>query len=366
MQSLEARIAHLETLLQQTRPDVALDHFSFFESETPQRPEAEPRDDSQSQHRPNELPLPLGTHEQQQRVGRASRIDNEAGLEPDQLSSEVALLCISATGREPHYFGPSSAVSFSRIASYTMGFHRDKEGPQPSDDGHSNEDLSRATYATQEHFPSEQTGRKLSQAYLDNIHKQYPFLHRPTFLTWQEDCFNASRNGDVTHAGDVALYFVLMVYAIGSLALGNAHQSAAKAYYTMALKYAAPVLDLDSLESIQCILSCAVYSIRSPVGVSLWKLSGMAVRHCIELGYHRSTEKYRKNADPLMKEMSKRCFWVAYDIDRVVSGILGRPPAIPDESIDAEVHSYAIIPSIMNSDVMHAPFSCHSILMMNA
>lgn len=35
--------------------------------------------------------------------------------------------------------------------------------------------------------------------------------------------------------------------------------------------------------------------------------------------------------------MSKRCFWVAYDIDRVAAFILGRPVGIPDDCIDAEV-----------------------------
>ena len=63
----------------------------------------------------------------------------------------------------------------------------------------------------------------------------------------------------------------------------------------------------------------------------------MAIRHCIELGYHRSAETYRKHADVLTKEMSKRCFWVAYDIDRVAAFILGRPVGIPDDAIDVEV-----------------------------
>lgn len=67
------------------------------------------------------------------------------------------------------------------------------------------------------------------------------------------------------------------------------------------------------------------------------KLSGMAIRHCVELGYHRSTQQYRSTADALTKEMSKRCFWVAYDIDRVASFILGRPVGIADSAIDVEV-----------------------------
>lgn len=65
----------------------------------------------------------------------------------------------------------------------------------------------------------------------------------------------------------------------------------------------------------------------------------MAIRHCVELGYHRSTKKYRTTADVLTKEMSTRCFWVAYDIDRVTSFILGRPTGIADSAIDVEVSS---------------------------
>lgn len=67
------------------------------------------------------------------------------------------------------------------------------------------------------------------------------------------------------------------------------------------------------------------------------KISGMAMRHCVELGYHRSTERYRNSVDTLTKEISKRCFWVAYDIDLVASFILGRPSGISDNAIDVEV-----------------------------
>lgn len=82
------------------------------------------------------------------------------------------------------------------------------------------------------------------------------------------------------------------VYAIGSLALGSNQHGAAEVrpfqdmhqrlihmvdihqrYYSMALDHITPVLALNGLESIQSILCCAVYSIRSPVGASLWYCS---------------------------------------------------------------------------------------------
>lgn len=66
-------------------------------------------------------------------------------------------------------------------------------------------------------------------------------------------------------------------------------------------------------------------------------LSGVAMRQCVKLGYHRSIRK--KNIDPLKIELSKRCFWVSYDMDRAAGVTLGRPFCIADRDIDAEVSS---------------------------
>lgn len=82
--------------------------------------------------------------------------------------------------------------------------------------------------------------------------------------------------------------------------------------------------------------------------ISPRRISGVAIRYCVELGYHRSVNRYRKQTNPLVAEMSKRCFWVAYDIDRVASFILGRPVGIPDDCIDAEVCFYTQLPNMAN------------------
>ncbi|PVH98528.1 hypothetical protein DM02DRAFT_595836 [Periconia macrospinosa] len=307
LKSLEARVAYLESLLQQARPEVALDHF--------------------------EGPQQGGQVNAQSAVDATSpEVINEENV--DDLSTDVALLCLSAAGREPHYFGPSCAVSFSKIVSAAMGLHRRTGSSQRSASEAHAPEVHRTVSVP---FPSQSLASKLSQAYFKNIHPQYPFLHKPTIIAWEEACETAHGTGNLEGAGELALFFVLMIYAMGSLALGPAHRDSAEAYYARALEHQSSILELDGLESIQSILCCAVYSIKSPVGISLWKISGMAIRHCIELGYHRSVAKYRKHLDPLTAEISRRCFWVAYDIDRVAAFILGRPVGIPDNSIDVEL-----------------------------
>ncbi|KAH8896716.1 hypothetical protein GQ53DRAFT_838243 [Thozetella sp. PMI_491] len=342
MRSLEARVAYLENLLQEVLPEVAHDHLGAI----PTVPDV----DEQSTTSASAIPFALGRGHAHS--GGEMALTDPGAPGTDVLSSEVALLCVSAAGREPQYFGPSSALSFSRIASSVMGpAQRGRVGSsQPSSHGEGAPNL-RAVRAME--FPSPSRMAQLSQAYFSSIHPQYPFLHEPTVHRMEQECLEANRRGSLSAAGEASLFFVLMVSAIGSLTLGHGEVDAAEGYYALALDCMSPLIEMDGLPSIQAILCCAVYSIRSPFGVSLWKLSGMAMRHCVELGYHRSVVKYRNAMDPLANEMSKRCFWVAYDIDRVASFILGRPVGISDAAVDVEPPS-----DINDEDITKDGFRC--------
>ena len=238
-----------------------------------------------------------------------------------------------------------------------MGLKRLRTSPLPGIfEDPDRENVLNSIGSTRPILPSFNTAEKLSRAYFNNIHPQYPILHRPTFRQWEQQCLEANCGSHVSGASDVPMFFVSIVYAIGSLALERSNFEAAEHYYSMALNHIGPVLDMDSLESIQAILSIAIYSVRSPSGPSVWKISGMAMRHCIELGYHRNAGRFRKTGEVLRIEMSKRCFWVAYDFDRYVSSILGLPNAIPDDSIDTEV----CIVCIRNERIAEAHYSSNS------
>ncbi|KAL3481445.1 fungal-specific transcription factor domain-containing protein [Aspergillus californicus] len=342
LQSLESRVAYLESLLQEVRPDVALDHMgSDLPDESHALPSA-PLSPTIALNGPAYTQLPVQEPTSGSPVNniarRASSVQPE-DHQVDVLSSEVALLCLSATGRDPHYFGPSSAVSFSRIVSATMGLPATQNVGSSSQhsviSGREGSPLN-AQKDTMLRLPSSTTAAKLTKAYFDNIHPQYPILHRPTFESWEAELRRGFQPGSIQDAANIPLFFVLMVYAIGSLVMGQHNRENAERYYAAASDHISPLLELNTLESIQGILCCAIYSIRSPVGVSLWKISGMAIRYCVELGYHRSTACYRRSSDTLAKEMLKRCFWVAYDIDRVAAFTLGRPVGIPEDCIDVE------------------------------
>ena len=195
---LESRF--FEGLLQQTRPDVATDHYV------------------------GDLPMPeLVRHHEQDTLlldqHSANRLlnstypqsPNDGGIDDaDDLASDVAVLALSAAGREAQYFGPSSALSFARVAGATFGLHRRHDG--------STVDAHNDTRSADQHrsleplqLPSFAVCQRLSRAYFENIHPQYPFLHKPTFGVWEEQCLHAQQRGTLEAAPKVALLFVLMV-----------------------------------------------------------------------------------------------------------------------------------------------------------
>ncbi|KAK2038514.1 hypothetical protein LZ31DRAFT_570070 [Colletotrichum somersetense] len=171
-------------------------------------------------------------------------------------------------------------------------------------------------------LPSPALRASLSEAYFNNIHPQYSCLHKFTFRTWEENCLKSSHEGHVSSDNGVSWFFALMVYAIGSLGLVLRR-----------------VLDQVTYGSESLVsLACDTRSAGGLTAVTFSrKISGRTIRYCVELGYHRSAEKYHKNTDALTKEMFKSYFWVAYDIDRVVAFTLGRPLSISDDSIDIEM-----------------------------
>lgn len=67
------------------------------------------------------------------------------------------------------------------------------------------------------------------------------------------------------------------------------------------------------------------------------KLAGLALRQCIDLGYHRNTKHLAAPKDLLQVELRKRVFWCAYVIETQAAVMLGRPLGIPYQEVDVEV-----------------------------
>lgn len=193
LEILEYHVSFLERMLKETRPDLADDHLfqgDFHRLET------------------QSSPMVLARSVNNQHNGQLPSIgaDNENN-ELDDLASKVGMLSMNAAGAEPHYLGSSSTFAFSRLINPTLRRVVKESTTNTFRQVQDDSSLS----STPCLLPDYETAMKLSNAYFENIHSQYPFLHEPTFRGWEATLNGASEILDPLNFDPVPLFFLNIV-----------------------------------------------------------------------------------------------------------------------------------------------------------
>jgi hypothetical protein len=68
-----------------------------------------------------------------------------------------------------------------------------------------------------------------------------------------------------------------------------------------------------------------------------WRVSGLAARHCLELGLHRRDTYAALFPNPEDQAVAIRTFWTIYVLDRRWSFGTGMPFALQDADIDSNL-----------------------------
>ena len=258
-------------------------------------------------------------------------------------------LLSSCAAAEPHYFGFSAGLSLAHFVQVATDFGSTSSDvvslPLLTDRPFANQALHSDT--TPASLPSRKTGAAYIRAYLLLIHPLYPFLDRP--LLWQAHKSRAAMGTETPPAAsspavqlDEAMLH--LVYAIGSrcLQLLGTHKitkNTPEGHFLRAMQIIGDgLLKFTSIRSIELTLLLAIHSMRSPSGTSVWHLSGLAIRQCIELGLHKQRAVNARSADVVRADQhKKRLFWSVYIFERKTALVLGRPFALSDEEIDLQL-----------------------------
>ncbi|BCS29533.1 fungal specific transcription factor domain-containing protein [Aspergillus puulaauensis] len=119
-------------------------------------------------------------------------------------------------------------------------------------------------------------------------------------------------------------------------------------FFTAALQVIAPRgFCFNRLEDIAHFLLIARFGVYFYIGCSIWEISRICMRICIELNLHR-------NSPDVAADQDRRAiiFWESYSLDRFASAMLGRPFGIDDQ--DIEISTPKTTPSLQSS---HGTFS---------
>lgn len=80
----------------------------------------------------------------------------------------------------------------------------------------------------------------------------------------------------------------------------------------------------NDIHGLQALLLLLQYTNLDPTAANVWLLSGFTTQACIDLGLHHETLTTRR-LDPLAKDIRRRVFWCAYEMEIATSAALLRP-----------------------------------------
>lgn len=342
--SLERHIQWLRSIVRANCPDIDLEQGPQVINESVQDDPAAERQSTQDglslphlNPTPGSGTAPSDPSASSQNAQSTDDISTSRHEQQTGLAHEIGLVS-SCAGTDPKYIGPSSGYFFAKLVlACAQRGHRDpplgalrqnaenrtagllpKGGlsippaPLPSD----------INYAV-----------KISEAYFETIHPQYPFLHQPSHMKLIEHVYVEPE------PNPMAAFQVYLVLAIGATVLSRRLKIplSGEGFCASAMKYFDKLCIENSLKGLQSLLLLLVYTLNSPsMGLNVWYLNYQCIAALLDLGLQRDVRS-GKTMSVLDQELRTRVFWVIYSLDRSVATMMGRPIGLRDEACELRV-----------------------------
>ncbi|KAJ5614020.1 hypothetical protein N7528_007674 [Penicillium herquei] len=173
--------------------------------------------------------------------------------------------------------------------------------------------------------------------FLQTIGSQFLHIDSKDIRTDFDTIFNNSATlSDGTHSISDARAFVVYIYVATGVLVSQesgALQGLSGALYRKASKLLPTIMKSGNrIETLNCMLSLALYSMQSPQGGSTWHLVGLAMKKAIAFRFHNDPDSLDTIPSHALL-MRRNIFWSLYTIDRTISTIMDRPFNIEDDEI---------------------------------
>jgi hypothetical protein len=162
----------------------------------------------------------------------------------------------------------------------------------------------------------------------------YPVFHEP----WLRACHAAVIHHDHDGTGGSSSYqryivSLLMAVSLTTAARSKQVRANAMAFtlFQHAARYTPEVLTND-LPGLQAVVLLHLYAIMNPAVADIYFLAGIMMQTCIDLGLHREDDEEDEGVDCLTRDIKRRLFWVAWELDACCSaGLTRRVTLLPDQ-----------------------------------
>lgn len=328
MANIENRMRWLESIVQETRPDVDITRGPFDESNVLV-------DDSLVEARRHinaDAGLPRMPSFEADRRNIQENINQERVQHNTEQRHEIGLVSLSSGGG-PRYIGPSSGYF---VARRILSDAANRKSRTMDDDNNSvSMNLTKMLNIPASLPPEKEHAVELSVKYFRTVHLIYPFLHEHSHM----EAINRVYSLETQSPFD--MFQVFMVLAIAALNISRQCKVhlPVEGYYTAAMRHIDYICGNESVTSLQSLLLLMVYALHNPsCNLNIWTLNYQCLASVVDLGLQRDIRASTGfQISTLEQEMRTRVFWVAYSFDRIICTMMGRPIGLRDEACELRV-----------------------------
>lgn len=169
----------------------------------------------------------------------------------------------------------------------------------------------------------------LFENYMTRVVAKYPIFYSADVVA----CFNSVFHNSSSSLGPKAsatpreIYVISLIMAISLTTAARTQQAWANSIATGLLKEAMQHIHsvcTNDIAGLQALLLLLEYTVMDPTAANMWLLSGFTTHACIDLGLlHESLGN--QSMDPITKDIRRRVFWCAYEMEVATSAALLRP-----------------------------------------
>ncbi|KAF2678147.1 hypothetical protein K458DRAFT_446578 [Lentithecium fluviatile CBS 122367] len=170
--------------------------------------------------------------------------------------------------------------------------------------------------------------------YLDRIITQYPIYHRNDVTAAFNSIYYPVSNPGQETPRHRYIVSIIMAISLSTAARTNQRQANALAYTLVRqAMHFIPEVATNDISGLQAILLLTQYIFLNPSMADLWLLTGLISQAVIDLGLHQELPN-DANISPYQRDMRRRLFWCAWEMEVGVCCIFLRPVNLPIQRID--------------------------------
>jgi Fungal specific transcription factor domain len=244
--------------------------------------------------------------------------------------------------KQPRFLGQSSGITLARMVMASIRMDALPATPAASSQS-SIQKVSSVSpaAATEASLPPRHAANHLVDVYFQYRTPHLPIIERSQVEKAVESAYAAMNNNktsDRMPEKDIFTTYMVLAIALCNVpnpAGGTSRPLQSEGCFRSAIGWIEKIITYSksATETLRAVLLLAQFVSMCPWRGSLWHLTGIALRLCVDMGLHWETDEQALSQEPEMIYDRRRLWHSAYQFDRVLGITLGRPFGIMDENV---------------------------------